>query len=242
MSMLKTKAKAMLAMAAILCGCGQQRGGGDSYFPLTVGSSWTYAVSSEIDGRSQRDMHVISVISEHMEGGKPVAIRRSETAGNIGVEYALRSAPGAIERIAQRSDLEEQATPDEPPRTVLPLPLKAGASWRSSTTAYFILRKSEYPRELKYSQKVLMTYTVEAVEETVTVPAGTFAHCARIAGLAHLTLYTDPVAGFRKVPLVTSEWYCRGIGLVKLERTEDVSTAFFSGGSMRMELSEYTLR
>ncbi|MFC7517661.1 hypothetical protein ACFQUU_21855 [Herbaspirillum sp. GCM10030257] len=226
----------MLTLVCALCSCKQKEDSTNSYFPLTVGSRWTYAVSSDVDGKALRDSHVISVISESLKGNEPVVVRRNETEGNIGIEYALRVNPTGIERIAQRSDLEEQATRDEPPRTVLPLPLKAGASWRTQTTAYFILRKSEHPRELRYSHKALMTYTVEAIDETVTVPAGTFRHCARITGVAYLTLYTDPVAGFRKVPLITNEWYCKGIGMVKLERIEEVSTAFFSGGKMLMEL------
>lgn len=232
----------MLTLICALCSCKQEQGSANSYFPLTVGSRWVYAVGGDVDGNAMRDSHEISVVSETMEGDKPVVVRRNETEGGIGIEYALRVSPTAIERIAHRSDLEEHATRDEPPRTVLPLPLKAGASWRTPTTAYLILRKSEYPRELRYSQKALMTYTVESVDETVSVPAGRFSHCARITGVAYLTLYTDPVAGFRKVPLITNEWYCKGIGMVKLERIEEVSTAFFSGGKISMELSEYVLR
>lgn len=230
-----------LLIACSRTGAGNSDNAG-SYFPLSAGSQWNYAVISEIEGKTQADTHVISVIRESIDNGRQTAVRRSETEGNIGVEYSLRVTPDRIERVAQRMDLNEAAIPDTPPRMVLPLPLKEGTSWRSQTTAYLILRNSEYPRELKYSHKALMTYTVEAIDESVTVPAGTFQHCARIVGQAYLTLYTDPVSGFRKVPLVTTEWYCKGVGLVKLIRTEEISTAFFIGGRSTMELTGYSLR
>lgn len=231
---------------ALLCACNGPSGdaGGDqeSYFPLDAGSRWVYVTDIVADSLSRRELHKISVIQHHVDNGSRVAVRRSETEGNIGIEYTLRTGPAGIERIAQRMDLEEHPTPDAPPRMVLPVPLKVGASWRSLTASYYILRKSEYPRELKYSHMALMTYTVETLEETVTVPAGTFRHCARISGLAFITLYTDPVSGFRKIPLVTNEWYCKGVGLVKLERVEELATAFFTGGRSVMELREYALR
>ncbi|RJF95253.1 hypothetical protein [Noviherbaspirillum saxi] len=227
-------------LAAMLCGCGNKVEE-DSYFPLATGTRWAYTVSSESDGNASRENHVISVIKQITQDNRQVAVRRSESEQNIGVEYWISTLPDRFVRIAQRSDLEERATMDAQPRTVLPVPLRKGSAWTTLTTTYFILRKSEFPRELKYSHKALMTYTVESVDETVTVPAGQFSNCARVSGLAFLTLYTDPVRGFHKVPLVTNEWYCKGIGLVKLERIEELSTAFFSGGKMSMELTEYVL-
>ena len=181
-------------------------------------------------------------MDERVYDGKPLFIRRSETPDNIGIEYWLRERPDGIVRIAQRLDLQEQASLDEAPRTVLKLPLKLGDSWRTPTVAYTVLRKNEYPREIKYSRPLLMTYTVEAVDEKLTVAAGSFDHCARVAGHAEMTLFTDPVRGFNKVPVTTTEWYCRGVGLVKLERVERLSTTFYSGGRVAMELVEYKPR
>ena len=60
-------------------------------------------------------------------------------------------------------------------------------------------------------------------------------------GQAELTLFTDPVRGFNKVPVTTTEWYCRGVGLVKLERVESLATMFYTGGKVVMELVEYSV-
>jgi hypothetical protein len=227
-----------LAVCVLLAGC---KPGHDntSYFPLAPGAHWTYSVQTEADGTASRQQQTISVLDERRFDSKPLFIRRSETPGNIGIEYWLRAQPDGIVRIAQRMDLEETATLDPAPRTVLKLPLTLGANWRAPTVPYTVMRKNEYPREVKYGRGMLMAYTVEALDDKVTVPAGSFEHCARVVGRAELTLFTDPVHGFNKVPVTTTEWYCRGIGLVKLERLESLATMFYSGGKVTMELVDY---
>ena len=229
-----------LAACVLLAACkpGQDS---QSYFPLAPGARWTYAVQTDADGTSSRQQQTISVLDERRHDGKPLFIRRSETPGNIGIEYWLRAQPDGIVRIAQRMDLEEIATLDAAPRTVLKLPLAVGASWRTPTVTYTVMHKNEYPREVKYGRGMPMVYTVEALDEKLTVPAGSFEHCARVVGQAELTLFTDPVRGFNKVPVTTTEWYCRGVGLVKLERMESLATMFYTGGKVVMELVEYSV-
>jgi hypothetical protein len=226
-----------LASVALLVGCTAQPS--DSFFPLKPGARWTYAVESESDGEMKRSEQTITVLDERQYEGKPLFIRRSETPDNIGIEYWLRETPEGISRIAQRIDLQDRAVLDEQPRTVLKLPLAQGASWRVPTVAYTMMRKHEYPRELKHGRGMLMHYKVEALDEKLTVPAGSYAHCARIVGRAEMTLFIDPVRGFTKVPVTSTEWYCRGVGLVKLERVESLSTTFYSGGRVSMTLTDF---
>ena len=76
----------------------------------------------------------------------------------------------------------------------------------------------------------------------VEVPAGHFKQCARVAGRADLTVYADPVSGFRKIPLTTTEWYCKDVGLVKLVRIENLDSSFFSGGKVEMVLTQFSIR
>ena len=59
--------------------------------------------------------------------------------------------------------------------------------------------------------------------------------CLRVVGQARLNLYTDPVNGFTDVPLISREWYCKGLGLVKLEREEKVPAGFMTGGVLSAE-------
>ena len=229
-----------MAATVILGGCGNAPE--PSWFPLNTGARWEYDVTTDTDGVVKRNTQTITVISNNQLKDQPVYTRRTQTSGNIGIEYLLQVSPTAITRIAQRTDLQELPVADASPRTVLQLPLQVGATWSTPTVAYAVMRRSEYPRELKYGKPLSMVYTVESVSETVEVPAGKFENCARVTGRADLTIYADPVSGFRKTPITTTEWYCKDVGLVKLERIETIDTSFFGGGRIDMALSSYSIR
>jgi hypothetical protein len=120
---------------------------------------------------------------------------------------------------------------------VLKAPITVGTTWRASTVAYLLQRRQEFPREIRHSHPAVpMTYTIEAVGEKVETRAGRFEGCVRVKGLAVLRLFADPVVGWRDMPLTTLEWYCPGVGLVKLERKEPAESTFLSGGRLTMEL------
>lgn len=226
-------ALALPLLAGGLSGCSPR---GTDRFPLKEGMRWTYQVTTEADGNTTRGEQVISVLDTRRYNDQPLYIRRSETNDNIGIEYWLQRRKDAIVRIAQRVDLQEKAELDAAPRIVMKLPLTVGASWMTPTVPYTIYRMNDYPREMKYSRQLPMTYTVEALEEKLKTPAGDFDHCARIVGRGELTLFTDPVSGFNKIPITTTEWYCAGVGLARLERSESVNTRFYTGGKVVMEL------
>lgn len=232
----------IVAAAVLLAGCSPEPKG-DSYFPLSVGSSWTYDLTSDIDGAITHETQV-SIVPRTIdyEGGDQVIVRRAEMVGGIGVEYWLRRDKVGIARIAQRTDLDEIAKLDPNARTVLKLPLTIGGSWMVPTQTFVIGPKTDLgQRDLKMP-KVLMTNVVEAMDDVVTVPAGTFKECARVVGNGILPLYLDAVQGFKDIPIINREWYCKGVGLVKVERVEELSSNFFSGGKITMELSDFELR
>ena len=101
--------------------------------------------------------------------------------------------------------------------------------------------RQEFPREIRHSHApVIMTYTIEATGQTVDTRAGRFPDCLRVKGKAAMRLYADPVQGWRDMPLATTEWYCKGVGLVKLVREEPSEGAtFLTGGTLTMELTQW---
>ncbi len=228
----------LLCAVATLLGCSGAPGGdSDSYFPLQSGHTWHY------DQKLERENNTVShdslVLSSHGRGdldGKPAWRRRSDS----GVDYWLRSDATGIYRVASKSDLDAEPTPDKEPRYVLKAPLQAGTEWRASTTAYVLERRQEFPREIRHNHAAVpMTYTVDAVDQTVTTRAGVFSPCLRIKGRAQMRLYADPVVGWRDIPLLTTEWYCKGVGLVKLQRDELAASTFLSGGTLTLELQSW---
>jgi hypothetical protein len=226
-----------LGAVALAAGCGERGGPSAELFPLEPGHRWTYRQVAELEDGA-RD--VVSLVLRTLPGedyeDRPAFRRRSDD----GVLYWLRRDPTGIYRVASRHELQPEPVKDAAPRYVLKEPLAVGTEWQAPTVAYLLKRTQGYPPELRNEGKpVAMRYAIEALQETVTVPAGRFERCVRVRGSGTLKLYADGTAGWRDMPLITLEWYCPGPGLVKLEREEPAKSPFLIGGRLTMELQEW---
>jgi hypothetical protein len=224
------------AVLALLAGCKEPPG--SSLFPLEEGRRWTYRLSSEWENDTrERETVVLSNLGRDsaLESGSAWH-RRSDT----GLDYWLRADATGIYRVAAKSDVDAEPKPDPAPRFVLKAPIAVGTSWQTTTTTYLMRRNSEFPPEIRHAHpSVPVVWTIEALDDRVEVPAGRFEQCVRVKGLALLRLFADPVNGFKDMPLTTLEWYCPGVGLVKVERREPANSTFRTGGTMTMELMEW---
>jgi len=230
---------ALLATLLVACGRAPE---GDSLFPLEAGHRWTYRVTTEWEGNTptERDMLTLRTLGadtpEGLRADLPTWRRRSDS----GVDYWLRSDATGIYRVASKSDLDEAAQADAAPRYVLKAPYTAGTQWQAATTAYLLMRPNEFPRELRHTHRnIPMLYQVEADGLALDTPAGRFERCLRVSGTATVRVYADPTSGWKDLPLLTREWYCRGVGLVRLERQENANSPFLTGGTMTMELDSW---
>lgn len=152
----------------------------------------------------------------------------------------MRSDPSGIHRIASKSDIDAGPLPDKPPRFVLKAPFAVGTQWRAATTAYLLTRRNEFPREIRnLHPSIPMTHQIEALNDSVDTPAGHFDRCLRVKGVATVRIYAHPTAGWRDMPLTTLEWYCPGVGLVRMERSEPAKPAFLTGGTRMLELASW---
>jgi len=216
-----------------LSGCGPKPGEG--WFPLDAGHHWTYRVSSEWENNTQeRELITLSTVGAEVLALSGKTWRRRSDSG---VDYWLKSDDSGIYRVASKSDLEDLPRQDPEPRFVLKAPIAVGTTWRSSTTAYLLRRRQEFPPELKHSHPAIpMNYVIEATGEKVKTAAGEFPDCLRVKGTATLRLFADPVVGWKDMPLTTLEWYCKGVGLVRVERSEPANSTFLTGGTQTLEL------
>ncbi len=226
----------LTAAAGLLAGCSGPAPTA-SYFPLDEGHRWHYDVRTEWENNTvDHEPRIITTEGRTQLESGPAWRRRSAD----GVDWYLRSDDSGTYRVALKNDLTEEPTPDPQPRYVLKMPLAAGTTWQSTTTAYLLRRRADFPPEIRHSHPAVpMIYTIEAVDDKVAVRAGSFERCVRVRGLAALRLFADPVAGWRDVPLKTTEWYCPGPGLVKLTREEPIGSAFLAGGTLTMELVQW---
>ena len=229
------------AWAAALCvwlsACGE-RPASVSYFPLEAGHRWVYDQTSEWENSSiDHEPLVLSTLGE-----APLAAggRAWQRHSDGGVSYWLRADDTGIYRVASKTDIDDQPTPDAPPRFVLKMPLAVGTTWQASTTTYLMRRNAEFPPEIRHTHKpVTMVYRIEALGQTVKTRAGEFKDCLRVQGGAVLRLFADPVNGFRDMPISITEWYCKGVGLVKLQRDEPAKSTFLTRGVLTLELIEW---
>ncbi|MES2718329.1 MAG: hypothetical protein V4795_21345 [Pseudomonadota bacterium] len=225
-----------IAALATLAGCSGPPAS-TSYFPLESGHRWVYEQVSEWENNTlEREPLVLSTLGrEAIESGQAWR-RRSDS----GIDYWLRADDSGIYRVASKTDLQEAPEPDKAPRFVLKMPLAVGTSWQAQTTTYLLRRNADFPPEIRHTHKpVPMNYRIEALGEKLSTRAGAFSDCIRVQGTAVIKLFADPVVGFRDMPLTTTEWYCKGVGLVKLQRSEPANSTFLNGGTMTLELLEW---
>lgn len=222
----------LCAPLALLAAC-SGRDLGNEWFPLRVGDEQTLAVTYRMDEPREAEEWAMRVDKPSVFQDQPVAVRHH----SAGVSYYLKVDDQGVRRIATRTDIDNEATADAEPMWVLKAPYVVGTEWTTVTVPYLLQRRNEHPRDLKFTHKAQMTWRIEAVDDTVTLADGSeHRPCLRVVGQARLNLYTDPVNGFTDVPLISREWYCRGAGLVKLEREEKVPTGFMTGGVLTAEL------
>lgn len=203
-------------------------------FPMQVGRQWSYQLVSEMRDDLLSERLTITLDRVVELDGWETWVRRNSS----GIEYYLRRDSQGIRRVATRTDLQEQPELDAKPRYVLKTPLRVGESWDALTAPYLLRRSNEQPRDLVQTHQAMMTYKLESLNESVEVPAGSFKACALVRGEAVLKLFTDPNSGFNDVPLISREWYCPGVGLVKFEREEIVPpSSFMTGGKVSYVLT-----
>lgn len=230
---------AALTLLAGLAAC-QRRPAADEWFPLDAGHRWTYRVTTrgvDTDTSIRESLTLRALGADKVPALGAEAWRRRSDSG---VDYWLRADATGIYRVASKSDLDAEPQPDKPPRFVLKAPFSVGTQWQSTTTAYLLMRRNEFPREIRHTHpSVTMRYVIDAANESVDTPAGHFEHCLRVSGTASVRVYADPATGWRDMPLTTTEWYCAGVGLVRMERSEPAKLAFLTGGTRTLELESW---
>ncbi len=228
----------LLAICLLVNGCGKPGPADPSFFPLNPGWSWTYKVRTETaKGGTTSELEISNrgkvALTEQLN-----AVERRNSLGN---SYYFVVSKDAITRVATKNELDSTARIDQDDylRHVMPIPVKEGAKWTLMTRLFLLSKPMDFPQEMKYGKPIPMNFEVEATDETVTVPAGTFKQCVIITGHRMLKMMTDPVLGYQDIPINQKEWYCPNIGLVKFIRAEISEGRWISGGTYSMELVEF---
>lgn len=224
-------ALAALSALALLGACAPE-GPGPVWFPLRTGEVQRYEVRYEAEPERASEVWTVRTQGPVQWEGESYVLRQHSE----GVAFYLKADAQGVRRAAHQTELDREPLPDDKPQWVLKAPYTVGTEWSTLTVPYLLMRKNEYPRELKHSHKVQMNWRIEAAGAELTLRSGRkFSPCLHVVGEAFLNLYTDPVNGFTDVPLISHEWYCQGHGLLKFTREEKVSHGFMTGGRLSAE-------
>jgi len=203
-----------------------------SFFPLAVGWQWHYRLEVETaDGRRQLRQVVTTGTPERVDGF-PAHSRRWLNDWR----FYYRRGPRGIYRIGSRSP-EGDYRPEPAARYVLRYPLQVGTRWQQPETTRLLQRTSP-PQETLFRIQVALPviYVIDLVDGSVAVPAGRFDGCLRVSGHGETSADAGNYVGWTHLTLESRDWYCRGVGLVRSERTETTSNTLLPRGRMSMEL------
>lgn len=219
---------------ALLAACA----GDPDYFPLEQGRSWQYRVTLEVLGepREQRLMVVNLGPVEH--AGARAWLQRAQT----GRAALYRRRDDGVFRVAARAAQGAQWLEDEPGHLALALPPEVGRSWTLASRLRLIESRT-FAREDRLQPRrlpVTLRYTITAVDDTVTVPAGTFERCVRVEARGRATVPVDRANAKAEVQVTHSDWYAPGVGLVKSRRRETSDSVFLHAGEYLQELVRHT--
>lgn len=236
---MKTLTPLLLPLLLLLASC-QKSDKPDALFPLDAGHQWTYRVSSQV-GDEPVEVEALTLRTLGREslaglGDVPSWHRRSDN----GIDYWLRADETGIFRVGSKSDIDPEVKPDRPIRFVLKAPMLVGTAWTAPTTAYLLARRNEFPREIRHTHpNIPMSFRIEALNEKVVVAAGKFDGCLRVKGEALLRIAAVPAPDFKDLILTQMEWFCPGVGLVKMTRSEPAGSMFLTGGTRNLELMSW---
>jgi len=187
------------ACAAGACGTDPPITGGDrrSLFPLAVGNRWEFRVTATNEPPSAKVQTVTGTTSFE---GAPAFVFSTENGDKLTVSVQLLDGTKLVRASEIGSDagtVEERIRFAPPALRVDTQSSRLGATYESRHTEEHLDESGAVIRVVAKRD----TFTIEAVDEAITVPAGTFP-CVRVRRMTE--------GGAAK-----TFWYARGVGKVR---------------------------
>jgi hypothetical protein len=183
--------------------------GSDSYYPVDQGRSWQYRVY--LDGKPA-DLSV-SMTAPRSVAGVRVATQRYDFEHQSSFEFIETDSDKICLRAEKKGGSDNIVDLGEF-RCFLKLPVVQGATWSVAADT-----------DLADGYSLLLNAEIVTMDDTVTVPAGTFAHCMKVVASGQKQISYQAVA--ERVPatvrVTETSWYARGVGLVKRSSTSQTT-------------------
>lgn len=221
----------LLWLLAQLAGCGA---GGAEYFPPDKGRWWEYRLTVTILEETARQKQLLRNVGEGRWGDEQVLVRE-HTGGEMRIYH---TGSEGVRRVASRMPDAVQPVEDPPGHFVIKAPLEPGTAWPVTSRLSLVESRAFEPRDLLIRRRlpVELTYTIEALDDTVEVPAGRFQDCLRVRATGRRVVPVDRGLRSASVDVEAVDWYAPGVGLVKSTRREYSDSSFLKTGEFLMEL------
>lgn len=194
-----------VVVVAALAGCHHPD---ESYYPLRPGARSIY----RLWGKS-KDAHApevsldgftftTTVLPPRDLDGRQVVPEMVDVNGHLAYSYLARRAGGVYQVARQELD-EKRIRSFTEPSCVLPLPLIKGRSCEATT----------FETAAGVEFEISGTSKIEALDEVVTVPAGTYRHCVKTTSVMSGEATVEGVRATLDVNSI--EWFAPDVGLIK---------------------------
>ncbi len=225
----KTRTLLWTVAAALLVGCGNDT---DDYYPLEPGTAWRYSIAMTTMDSTETKKFIVQATRPRIWQGESLPVRLTLD----GTRLFYRKDDTGVYRVAtQRQDEKSPVSVPDNQNIVFQYPLEKGASWREMGETIALYRTGP-PQRSEYWIKtpVAMKYVIEAIDDSITVPAGRFSNCLRIHATGRKANYdAGNYIGRTDITVDKVDWYAPGVGLVKSVRKESTSGRILNHGGMQ---------
>lgn len=196
------RAGSLALLAAALLWAAQRPAAGPSYFPLASGLTWEYEVT---DGSGPPARLRVTNEGERTLGRQRASAQRLEQDEATGYRFVVAGRDRVVV-VAEQGPGQAAPVALEPPAVLLRLPPARGATWESELRTVALAPGTAVPT----------VTTVESVADRISVPAGVFEGCVRLASNGRVNVEMVELYEPAQAIVGTRLWYCPGVGLTKV--------------------------
>lgn len=206
-----------------------------NYFPMTMGSTWTYSGTDSINGSIPVSYTNISTITGTKTiNGTPAIVWHDSNPWNAGAEdsYYLKDSNGLI--YLGSNDINDILDSQIIPYWPVKFPLTAGSNHVLCDKTNLNFGVDADYDGVNETFDVYSTVTVMSSSETVTVPAGAFMNSVKIELDIFYTVTLSKTKAQAFVTQTDTIWAAPGVGIVKM------SSVVAGGGVSYTTIEELT--
>lgn len=226
-----TNVLAFVAVIAALPACRRES---KSYHPLVPGTHWEYRVSERAqhrnrpEERADNQVFTETVLPSRQIEGRTVVPLVADMVGHTATSFVVEQRNG-IYAVARQEVDRQEISMHGVPQCLLPYPPIKEVTCD--------LESKEKYEDIEFT--VTGVAHIEADDEVVTVPAGTYRNCLRIRSQASGSAHLPERLGEVWLKIAETQWWAPGVGMIKSQLKEEMEPKSFGWGTRTMELISF---